>query len=321
MEQWYRDPLQDIRARGYHCIEPETVAGWEDVSCGGKGVFKQLVSEGTGDARPAEGELCSVHLIGYYDDAEFENTRAGKGFPWEFHCGGGQVIAGLEFAVSSMRLGEVARFIIDPIFGYRDRGYEGTVPPNAVVEYEVELLGFKREPTEAEKLEQAIAFKDQGNAFFREGKYDEARAQYKEARQVVGMFPWRTADAALVQRQAALRITILANHLQCVAKQENWREVIKLSAEVFRFDPNHVKTLYRRAQANFKLLNYELAHEDLNRIELLDPTNDDAHRLRRQLRTAEAAVAADQRRLFRPLWAAEATPAPPAPDPTPVPPP
>ena len=53
----------------------------------------------------------------------------------------------------SMRVGEVARFIIDPIFAYRDRGYERSVPPDAVIEYEVELLDVSRDPTEPEKLQ------------------------------------------------------------------------------------------------------------------------------------------------------------------------
>ena len=67
----------------------QDVEGWEDVTQGAGGVFKKLVREGDPDGRIAkEGDLCSCHLAGYYDDMEFENTRAGKGFPWEFHCGG-----------------------------------------------------------------------------------------------------------------------------------------------------------------------------------------------------------------------------------------
>lgn len=66
----------------------QDVEGWEDVSCGARGVFKKLISEGHGDRHPAEGDVCSCHLVGYYDDAEFENTRVGEGHPWEFHCGG-----------------------------------------------------------------------------------------------------------------------------------------------------------------------------------------------------------------------------------------
>lgn len=36
--------------------------------------------------------------------------------------------------------------------------------------------------------------------------------------------------------------------------------MIKLSAEVFKFDKDNVKTLYRRAQAFYNQQDFELAH-------------------------------------------------------------
>eukprot|EP00668_Euglena_longa_P000699 GGOE01000846.1.p1 GENE.GGOE01000846.1~~GGOE01000846.1.p1 ORF type:complete len:343 (+),score=71.51 GGOE01000846.1:25-1029(+) len=302
MEQWYRDPIQDIKNRGHICIAPEDVEGWEDVSCGARGVFKKLVNEGHGDRHPTEGDVCSCHLVGYYDDAEFENTRIGEGHPWEFHCGGGQVISGLEYAVASMKEGEIAKFIIDPIFAYRDRGYEKSVPPNAVIEYEVELLSVNREPTEAEKLKQALALKEKGNALFKDGLYDEAREQYKEAKQLLGIFPWRIKDKELLKQQSELRVVVLANQVHCVAKQENWKEVVKLSSEVFRFDKNNIKTLYRRAQAYYNLQDFELSHTDLDHILTLDPDNCDVKLLRRLLKKSEDEVAQRQRQMYANIW-------------------
>lgn len=302
MEQWYRDPIQDIKNRGHICIAPEDVEGWEDVSCGAKGVFKQLVRAGTGVRKPIEGDLCSCHLVGYFDDSEFENTRVGKAFPWEFHCGGGQVISGVEYAVASMVEGEVARFMIDPIFAYRERGFERSVPPNAVVEFEVELLSISREPTEKEKLEQAIAFKEKGNELFKAGSYDEAREQYKEARHLLGLFPWRVKDKELIRQQEALRIAVLANQVQCLAKQENWKEVVKASTDVFKFDKDNIKTLYRRSQAQFHQNNFKEAHADLARLQDLDPENADAKALRRKLKKREEEVTAQQRAMFQNIW-------------------
>ena len=302
MEQWYRDPCRDIKDRGFRCIPPEDVEGWEDVSFGCSGVFKQLITPGTEERMPKEGDVCACHLVGYHEDMEFENTRAGKAFPLEFHCGGGQTISGIEYGVLSMREGEVSRFIIDPIFAYREDGYHGHVPPDAIVEYEIELLSITREPTEQDKLDQATDFNEKGKALFKAGECEEARDQFKEAKALLGSFPWRIRDRELVGKQAALRIVVLANQVQCLARQERHQEVIKLAPEVFRFDKDNLKTLYRRAQAHAALSNFDEAHADIDRILALDPPNKDTKALLRRLQKEEAAVAQKQRGMYNNIW-------------------
>ena len=76
-------------------------------------------------------------------------------------------------------------------------------------------------------------FKEKGNALFKEGKYNEAQQQYKEARNTLGSFPWRIKDQQLIADQAALRIVVMANQVQCLAKQENWREVCGRTMEQY----------------------------------------------------------------------------------------
>jgi FKBP-type peptidyl-prolyl cis-trans isomerase FkpA len=57
-----------------------------------------------------------------------------------FKVGSREVIAGLERGVEGMHVGGKRRIRVSPHLAYGDEGVEGTIPPNAVLLFEVELL-------------------------------------------------------------------------------------------------------------------------------------------------------------------------------------
>ena len=57
-----------------------------------------------------------------------------------FRAGGREVVAGLSRGVIGMRVGGMRRLRVSPHLGYRERAVPG-VPANAVLVFEVELLG------------------------------------------------------------------------------------------------------------------------------------------------------------------------------------
>ena len=55
-----------------------------------------------------------------------------------------RVIAGIEYALIGMKVGGYRKVKISPHLAYRDEGVAGTVPPNAVLVYELWMLRIEK---------------------------------------------------------------------------------------------------------------------------------------------------------------------------------
>jgi peptidylprolyl isomerase len=102
--------------------------------------------EGTG-ATPQRGQTCVMHYTGWLytsgiKGAKFDSS-VDRNEPFEFTIGVGQVIKGWDEGVSTMKVGGKRTLIIPPALGYGARGAGGVIPPNAVLMFDVELLGVK----------------------------------------------------------------------------------------------------------------------------------------------------------------------------------
>ncbi len=101
---------------------------------------------GTG-ASPKPGQTCVMHYTGWlYNNAikgaKFDSS-VDRNEPFEFKIGVKQVIGGWDEGVSTMKVGGKRTLIIPPALGYGARGAGGVIPPNAVLMFDVELLGVK----------------------------------------------------------------------------------------------------------------------------------------------------------------------------------
>lgn len=94
---------------------------------------------GTG-AEATTGSTVSVQYTGWLENgAQFDSSKT-RGQPFSFTLGQGRVIAGWEEGVVGMREGGTRILLIPPDLGYGSAGIPGTIPGNATLRFEVELL-------------------------------------------------------------------------------------------------------------------------------------------------------------------------------------
>ena len=105
------------------------------------GMYYIPIRQGSG-ACASSGDLLQINYRGYFlNGKQFESTYD-RGQPLEFTFGEqGQVIKGLETAISLMNEGEKAKFIIPSQLAYGGNGSStGIIPPYTTVIYEIELV-------------------------------------------------------------------------------------------------------------------------------------------------------------------------------------
>jgi FKBP-type peptidyl-prolyl cis-trans isomerase len=99
---------------------------------------KIILKPGTG-AQPQRGQKVDAHYVGtLLNGTKFDSSRD-RGKPFQFTIGQG-VIAGWSAGVATMKVGEISKFTIAPEYAYGSKGAAGVIPPNATLNFEIELV-------------------------------------------------------------------------------------------------------------------------------------------------------------------------------------
>ena len=104
------------------------------------GLQYEVLQEGTGP-KPEGTSSVTVHYEGRLTDGKVFDSSYKRNQPATF--GVRQVISGWTEALQLMPVGSKWRLFIPSELGYGARGAGGSIPPNATLIFDVELLGIK----------------------------------------------------------------------------------------------------------------------------------------------------------------------------------
>jgi len=94
---------------------------------------------GTGPEAKA-GDTVTVHYTGMLEDGTTFDSSRNHNQPFSFPLGRGRVIKGWDFGLAGMKVGGQRKLVIPPEEGYGAQGAGKAIPPNATLEFHVELL-------------------------------------------------------------------------------------------------------------------------------------------------------------------------------------
>ncbi|MDL1860874.1 FKBP-type peptidyl-prolyl cis-trans isomerase [Betaproteobacteria bacterium PRO7] len=103
------------------------------------GLIYRVLKDGSGK-QPNATDRVRVHYRGTFPDGREFDSSYKRGEPTEFPLN--RVIKCWTEGVQRMKVGTKARLTCPPAIAYGERGAGGVIPPNAVLQFEVELLAI-----------------------------------------------------------------------------------------------------------------------------------------------------------------------------------
>ncbi len=114
-----------------------TVEGEPTVTSSGLQIYE--ITAGTGQEASAT-DTITAHYTGWLEDGTMFSTSYG-GTPPQFSLAGG-VIQGWTEGVPGMKVGGKRRLVIPSDLAYGAEGRPGTIPPNAALTFDIELVSI-----------------------------------------------------------------------------------------------------------------------------------------------------------------------------------
>ena len=107
------------------------------------GIKIETLVLGDGMNFPTRGKTVIVHYTGKLEDGTRFDSSRDRGEAFEFILGAGQVIRGWEEGVGQMSKGQIAKLRCTPDYAYGLQGFPPSIPGDATLIFEIELIDFK----------------------------------------------------------------------------------------------------------------------------------------------------------------------------------
>lgn len=103
----------------------------------------QYIQSGNNTSFPQNGNKVKVHYTGTFQDGTKFDSSLDRNTPFQFNLGSHQVIQCWEQVLSHMSVGEKIKVTCPSNLAYGTRGAGNIIPPNANINFEIELLSFE----------------------------------------------------------------------------------------------------------------------------------------------------------------------------------
>lgn len=221
---------------------------------------------------------------------------------------------GLEDALKSMKKGESAVVLVAARVA-------ATTPAGATALFEVPAAGvefqyvltlhemIKVRPWEfagAAKVAEGVRRKDEGNAYFKAGRWAHARGKYKRALEFVEHeFVEQEGGVGEAHKAEARKLTavVLTNLAQVELNAGAPKDCVTQCDKALGIEPASVKALFKRGKARFVLGDWDEAVADFKRVLELDASNVDAQRELAAVQETVRAHNQKQKQLYSKLFA------------------
>ncbi|WNJ20681.1 FKBP-type peptidyl-prolyl cis-trans isomerase [Pontibacter sp. G13] len=97
------------------------------------------------DPKPAAGQYVQVHYTGKLLDGTTFDSSVERGTPFVFKLGQGQVIKGWDVGIPLFGIGGNGTIYLSPELGYGAQGAGDAIPPNASLQFDIQVLGILNE--------------------------------------------------------------------------------------------------------------------------------------------------------------------------------
>ncbi|KAE8878776.1 hypothetical protein PF005_g23535 [Phytophthora fragariae] len=320
-----------------------TDEGFVDISpAADGGVLKKIIREGEAPGKQKLEEGCPtfVQYVGrLMDGSIFDTTRdiidgkhvGGTDDPFEFQLGREKVIKGWDIGVATMNVGEVARFIIAPQYGYGHEGFAPKVEPDETLDFEIELLSFKdplpRFPTQAElaesrkkqyeedkktleenppptvdeRIESALEQKEKGNALIAKKDYEQAQKCYDSG--FVHIFYAKEEWENFVSQEDKdkvnnVKLVLYLNRALCKIKLAKIEDALWDCDQAILIDPKNSKGHFRRGLVFTEKLKGELEKEKKGEFWIVDKGYEYVNEAEKSLEKAKELVGDDDKKML-----------------------
>ncbi|CAL1683745.1 unnamed protein product [Lasius platythorax] len=239
-----------------------------------KSIERFQIVTGKSYVYPEDDAQVNIHLVGKYNGRVFEERDV------EFILGEGEIVGiveGVEIALTHFLSGEKSRLLIKSKYAFKEQGNsEFNIPPNADVEYEIELKNFEKETgtwtmKPAEKIEQAKIQKEKGTKYLTSDKINIAIKVYQKVFKYLNVESDFEDD--LKKEKDNLTLTTHLNLALCYLKTNENVLAKEQCTKALELDPENEKALFRRGQADLKLASPEVAIIDFQQVLKVQPKN------------------------------------------------